>query len=293
MAAFVFETITADQAINYNSTFDSLTFQTPGSTGNLVTVLYLGPEQIAVILGGLTVNFGSGILNETGITFPTGGQLFIGGHGAGDIFFGTAQADAAFGGQGNDTLIGGAGDDLLQGNQGDDSLIGGDGNDVIYGGKDNDHIDMGLGVNIRGQGNIGNDFVTAHPNSGSNTLLGGKGDDTIIGGGAADFLNGNKGTDSIFGGDGDDIILGEGLSDTMDGGGGVDTFIVGAGSSDTTLAGSDRILNWEAFDRIDLPGASGADAYYSINSDTPQNLTPMSPTRTICPPERRSLTIRL
>jgi hypothetical protein len=86
----------------------------------------------------------------------------------------------------------------------------------------------------------------------------------VIGGAAADFLNGNLGADSIVGGAGGDTLSGEGGADTLDGGADSDLFLIAAGSSDVTLAGADRILNWSSEDRIDVPGFGGLAAYYQI-----------------------------
>ena len=262
MASFDFETITVSQAANYNAAVDSLTFQTAGATGAMVTVGYLPPDQVAVPLGGQTVTFGAGMVAETG-SFPDGSLLFVGGPG-GDAVVGTALGDGLFGGLGDDTLAGGEGNDLLQGNQGADMLSGGAGNDTVYGGRDNDTIDVGLGVNF-GQGNMGDDVVSAAAGSGPNTLLGGQGNDIVLGAGDADFLNGNLGNDSVSGGAGNDILRGEDGADTLDGGLGADTmnggagpdrFVFGPGSSDVTLQGADRIEGWSAEDVIDIPGVA-------------------------------------
>lgn len=261
MAAYVFETISATQAAAYVAAADSLSFQGAGATAGLVTVGYLGAEQIAVTMGGQTVNFGSGIYNETGVTFPNGSLLFIGGL-AGDQILGGAFGDAVYGGQGDDTLSGAEGDDVLQGNQGADVLNGGPGNNTIYGGQGDDRIDLGAGVNF-GQGNLGNDTVTAAA-SGPSILLGGQGDDLLIGGAGNGVLDGNLGNDSISGGSGAELISGSGGADTMDGGGGADTFTAPAGSSDVTLAGADRVMHWSSADLIDVAGPGGVAEYYQI-----------------------------
>jgi len=276
MAAFVFETVTAAEAMAYSAAADSLSFQSPDATGAKVSVRFVPavdatPEQVALTLGSQTVNFGAGIYGEAGISFANGSMLFVGGPG-GDTATGGDLADGLYGGQGADILNGGLGDDLLQGNQGTDSLTGGDGADVIYGGRDDDVVDVGLGANF-GQGNLGNDTVSAAAASGPNILLGGQGEDMIFGGDSADFLNGNLGSDSIAAGaggdnlrgeDGADVLDGGFGADTLDGGAGPDRFVFGMGSSETTLEGADRIQNWSSEDRIDTPGIGGASAYYQI-----------------------------
>jgi len=272
MATFVFEDITADQATSYSAAADSLSFQTPGATGSIVSVAFSpSPEQVMVTMGSRTMAFGAGIYGEGGINFPNGSTLYVGGPAA-EAAVGTGLADGLYGGQGQDTLDGGTGDDLLQGNQGGDSLTGGEGDDVVYGGRDDDVVDVGLGANF-GQGNIGADTVSAAAGAGRNTLLGGQGEDMITGAGDADFLNGNLGSDSIAGDGGGDILRGEDGADTLNGGAGADTLDGGAGpdrfdfapgSSGVTLEGADRIDGWSAEDRIDTPGAGGASAYYQI-----------------------------
>jgi Ca2+-binding RTX toxin-like protein len=276
MATFVFEDITAEQATGYSAAADSLSFQTQGATGALVSVAFSpSPEQVMVTMGGRSVAFGANVYGESGISFPNGSMLHIGSPNA-DAVAGTGLADGLYGGLGADVLDGGAGDDLLQGNQGADSLTGGEGDDVVYGGRDDDVIDIGRGVNF-GQGNLGNDTVSAAVASGRNTILGGQGDDRIVGGDDADFLNGNLGSDSAAGGAGNDILRGEDGADTLDGGAGADVldggpgpdrFDFAAGSSGLTLEGADRIQGWSAEDRIDVPGAGGASAYYQIPTST-------------------------
>jgi Ca2+-binding RTX toxin-like protein len=261
MASFNFETISVSQAANYDASVDSLTFQSPGATGSMVTVGYL-PDQVAVSLAGQTVTFGAGLVGEAGMSFPDGSLLFVGGPG-GDVLVGSALGDGLFGGLGDDTIAGGGGNNLLQGNQGADMLSGGSGNDTVYGGRDNDNIDVGLGTNF-GQGNMGDDTVSAALGSGPNTLLGGQGNDVVVGGGDADFLNGNLGDDLVSGGAGNDILRGEDGADTLEGGLGADTltggagpdrFVFGPGSSDVSVQGADRIQDWSSEDVIHVPGA--------------------------------------
>ncbi|MGH6911659.1 MAG: calcium-binding protein, partial [Phenylobacterium sp.] len=276
MAAFDFETITPAQAANFTAAADSLSFDSGGASGAMVTVAYLPasgatPEQVAVSLAGQTVVFGVGLEGETGISFPNGSLLFIGGPG-GETTGGTGAADGLFGGLGDDVLVGGSGGDLLQGNQGADALAGGDGNDVVYGGRDSDTIDVGSGSNF-GQGNLGADTISAAAATGPNTLLGGQGDDMILGSGSADFLNGNLANDQIAGGGGADILRGEDGADTLEGGFGADTldggagpdlFVFSPGSSDATLQGADRIEGWSIEDVIDVPGAGGFASLYMV-----------------------------
>jgi Ca2+-binding RTX toxin-like protein len=258
MADHQFESISATAAAAYAAAADTLSFSDPGATGSMVTVQYLVGEQVMLTLGARSVTFGPGLMTETGIGFPDGARLFVGGTGA-DTSAGTSQADGLYGGAGEDSLSGGAGGDLLQGNQGRDTLDGGADADTIYGGQGDDRILVQEGSNFA-QGNLGDDSLTAAGAAGTNTLLGGQGADTIAGGGGAEFLNGNLGADSIAGGAGDDLLLGEGGADTLAGGAGADTFAAQAGSSDAALLGTfagevvDKLLDWSVADRIDKPG---------------------------------------
>ena len=261
MAAFVFETITSAEASAYSAAADSLTFQTAGAHGALVTVRYLAPDQIGITLDPHTVTFGPGVLGETA-SFADGSVLFVGGP-SDDVANGTDVGDGLYGGEGADALAGGAGDDLLQGNKGADTLNGGLGADVIYGGQGNDIVDVDLGSNF-GQGNLGDDIVRAAAGSGPNTLLGGQGNDAVTGGDAADFLNGNLGDDTLNAGAGDDSLRGEGGVDVLTGGAGSDLFVFGAGSSNAAAGLTDRILDFTALDRIDVSGV-GASLYHEIS----------------------------
>jgi len=269
MAAFTFQTITAAQAAAYAAA-DSLVIN--GAANQVSVAFQAGTEPVAITVGGLTVNFGAGIIGDQDLTFSAGGSLFVGSASA-DVAAGGAAADALFGGDGGDTLTGGDGSDLLQGNQGEDSLVGGAGSDTIYAGQGNDVIVLGGagGEANFTNGNKGSDTITA--SAGADTLLGGQDNDMITGGAGGNFLNGNLGDDTIQGGAGADSIFGEGGRDVLSGGGGGDVFTFGAGSSAATQAGADVILDWSPTYRIDLPltgvyaelvpqASGGGDPYY-------------------------------
>lgn len=267
MTAYTFQTISPAQAAAYTAA-DSLVIN---GAANQVSVAFVGgSEPVAISLGGLTVNFGPGVINDQDLTFSSGGALIVG-SAAADSASGGGVADALFGGDGGDTLAGGDGGDLLQGNQGADSLNGGAGSDTIYGGQDSDTIILGgaAGEANFTNGNKGADTITA--SAGTDTLLGGQDNDLITGGGGGDFLNGNLGDDTVQGGAGSDTILGEGGRDILSGGGGADVFIFGAGASALTQAGADVVTDWSAAYRIDaplggyaeaVPASTGGDAYY-------------------------------
>jgi Ca2+-binding RTX toxin-like protein len=267
MAAYTFQTISAAQAAAYSAA-DSLVID--GAANQVSVAFQAGPEPVAITLGGLTVDFGAGIINDQDVTFSSGGSLVIG-SAAAESAAGGAAADALFGGDGADSLAGGDGADLLQGNQGADTLDGGAGSDTIYAGQNNDVITLGdaAGEANFTNGNKGADTITA--SAGADTLLGGQDNDLITGGGGGNFLNGNLGDDTVRGGAGTDTILGEGGRDVLSGGGGGDVFVFGAGASALTQGGADVILDWSPTYRIDapltgyaelVPAASGGDPYY-------------------------------
>jgi hypothetical protein len=264
MALFSFQTITLAEAAAYNAAADSLAFGA-GSATQLSVGYLAAPEQVAITLGGLTVNFGTGIYGDLDLSFDNGGRLFVGGPG-GDNAAGGASDDALFGGLSTDALNGGEGSDVLQGNQGDDSLAGGPGDDTIYGGQDRDVIVLGSGAGEFNwaNGNKGDDTITGA--DGVDIIRGGQNNDSLAGGEGGDFLNGNLGDDIIRGGSGADTILGEGGYDIMSGGGGADTYVFGAGSSEVDLALADRILDWSGLERVVLPVQGG---YAEVASSMP------------------------
>ena len=275
MANYIFETITAAQALAYNATNDTLVFTNPTSHGSAMTVIYTAGTALtapSVTLSdnadGKSVVFGTGIYGEgeTGtnaLVFPDGSNLVIGSDTAVDTTsISTTGADGMFGGGGNDTLAGGLGGDLLQGNAGDDTLSGNgaigsgvtsDGNDTIFGGQGNDLIDVGGGSNF-GQGNLGDDTITSlAASTAANTLLGGQGDDSINATGSATgvtkLLDGNLGNDTIVGtGAGTYKVLGEDGNDSIDFSaatgkstfdGGVGNDVIKTGDGADTVTGND------------------------------------------------------
>lgn len=117
MAAYAFRTITADQALAYDAATDSLSINTSGQLGFLITVTFQGGRILVKDLEGKTVTFGSGLGGEH-ISFDLGGgELWIGGYGN-DSFTGAAGLEIIRAGPGNDTLRGGGGGDILDGGAG-------------------------------------------------------------------------------------------------------------------------------------------------------------------------------
>lgn len=253
MAVFKFETISAQEAAGFSAA-DSLQFD--GAGANQVTVLYAA-DHVNISFAGRAMDFGVGIMGQTGTRFADGSTLYVGGTGA-DTAAGTAFGDGLYGGTGGDTLDGGDGGDLLQGNQGADSLMGGAGSDAIYGGQDDDQIRVSAAASGAGEanfanGNKGDDIVVG--GAGLDTLLGGQGNDVVAGGDGGDFVNGNLGDDILSGDGGDDTVSGEGGTDYLTGGDGQDLFVFAAGSSSAAAGIIDSVLDWTSGDRIHVEAA--------------------------------------
>ncbi len=238
MAAYAFETITAEQALNIQPT-DVVTFD--AGPANLATILYqsydpaaLTPEvpAILVTLAGRMVKFDTDLVRISdagGLKFADGSVLVVGDTGD-ERANGSDGPDGLYGGPGADTLSGGKGDDLLQGNSGDDQLSGGGGANTVYGGRGGDVIWAAAGSEAKGafaHGNQGDDEV--YGGGGSDTLLGGQGDDMVGGGDGNDYLSGDLGDDDLHGGDGADTLVGGAGDDVIQTGGGGDRVIAGDG----------------------------------------------------------------
>jgi Ca2+-binding RTX toxin-like protein len=267
MANYVFETITPDQAAAFQPG-DSLTFST-GSAG-LLRVAFLSPNQTAITMSGLTVDFGPGIIG-TYSGLPDGGVLYVGTPGPDTATAGAMGGSALFGGAGDDLLNGGAGADLLQGNQGADTLNGGGGNNTLFGGQGNDLITMGAGTTDHNfvNGNVGDDTIIG--SNGGDILLGGQGNDLITGGAGPNLLFGNLGNDTIHGGAGDDTINGGPGYDVMSGGGGANVFVFAPGDSVIDFQQADRILDWKPTDHIQLPVHGG---FMEVQPSAPAPMPP-------------------
>ncbi|MGO1079695.1 calcium-binding protein [Inquilinus sp. CA228] len=166
---------------------------------------------------------------------------------AGDVVFGSADAnvlngfegnDQLIGLDGNDTLDGGVGDDLLSGRIGADTLRGGAGIDIIlYSGTAAVTVNLSTGLgtggdaegdvisgveNIVGTVEFGDTLIGS---SVANRLQGQGGNDVLNGLGGADMLFGDAGSDIVSGGDGDDFLHVSAGVDVIDGGAGRDTIV--------------------------------------------------------------------
>ena len=85
------------------------------------------------------------------------------------------------------------------------------------------------------------------------TLLGGAANDTLTGGAGKDTLAGDAGNDTLTGGGGNDTLAGGVGKDKLYGGADDDTFVFGD-PAESTVAGPDRIFDWNAGDKINLAG---------------------------------------
>ncbi|MDB5371725.1 MAG: alkaline phosphatase, partial [Belnapia sp.] len=202
------------------------------------------------------------------------------------------------------TIIGTAGADLLTGTGGTDTLLGLGGNDTLAMGTGSGSVDGGAGSDrvtidrsgttaavilfmlgpestsrIAGVGVTGVEHLGFVAGSGDDAVFGGGGDDSLAGGGGDDALAGGAGADTLAGGDGADTLLGGAGADLLAGGAGADRFILqssgglqgsaglqGSGGLDSSLAGIDRILDFDAGggDRLILRGEAVGSALLAI-----------------------------
>ena len=292
MAAYAFDTITADQALSLQSG-DTVTFN--GGPARNVGVVYqsydplqLTPEvpRIFVTFEGRTVAFSTNLVQLSrsgGLVMADGSKLYVGDTADNRITFGGGD-DGLYGGPGSDTLNGEDGRDLIQGNSGDDLLVGGLGADSLYGGQGDDLIYTGRGVaGVDGEagdwahGNLGDDEVIG--GAGGDTLLGGQGNDFIGGRDGDDYISGDLGDDDLSGGlgddrlqggEGDDILQGGFGADLLNGGGGNDQLVTQGPDASTMNggAGADTLVSGGA-GRDVLSGGEGRDRFEFVAKTAP------------------------
>lgn len=175
-----------------------------------------------------------------------------------DIVLAGAGDDVVFGGKGNDTLLGEDGDDILLGEEGEDVLVGGAGDDVLAGGKDRDRIG----------GGDGDDVIVAEVCDGDDIVDGGAGSDTfdlastsanaVIDLAAGRSWSADIGMDVIIsienaiGGWGNDVLVASTERNELTGGAGDDIFVFRTVAGIGRGEGRDRIMDFEAGDKIDL-----------------------------------------
>lgn len=189
----------------------------------------------------------------------------------------TGAARQGTGNAADNELTGGAGDDRLSGLGGADLLDGGAGADVMAGGSGDDRYRVdNAGDSVVEAAGAGTDTVEAsvnhtlaanvenlvligaaragNGNELANVVTGGTRNDVLAGLGGNDRLTGGAGADRLDGGDGDDRLTGGTGADTMTGGAGRDVFVFAPGDVSATLAGADRITDFDARtgDRLDL-----------------------------------------
>ena len=141
MADYNFETITAAQALLYESQYDSLVFTTPGESAGNTFFDFLGDASQTPIDGhirvssavtGTSVLFTAFLGLERAIPFPDGTTAAVGRIGYGLREPGGPGNEAFFGApMSGDDLHGGAGADTLDGGGGGDELYGGAGADLF------------------------------------------------------------------------------------------------------------------------------------------------------------------
>ena len=215
-----------------------------------------------------------------------GGNDVLEGRGGNDSLDGGTGADRLSGGAGADTLKGGIGNDRLSGGTGNDVFLfgTGDGQDVITDFAAGDMIRLSGYSSARSLTQVGTSVVLtlsatdkitfsnatlatvkgALQFSGG-TSTGGTTGGAIIGTNAWDTLNGTAGNDIIHGLAGHDVINGGAGNDRIYGGLGGDDLRGGSGADVFAYSSraeappyglmyyeSDRILDFEAIDRIDL-----------------------------------------
>lgn len=254
MAIYIFETMTADNASNFDGSADQLIFANPNNTAYNLAVSNSGGLNLTTLTGldGTSRTFAAAQIAAASaagrLSFSDGSDATIViGTAASDtqalgvgvsadakaVFHGFAGGDTITTNDGNSIVFGGAGGDTISGGNGNDHLYGFgltgdpsvDGNDSISGGAGNDYI----------QGNAGDDTLAG--DDGNDRIHGGQGNDTISGGDGHDVINGNKGNDSISGGDGNDVIRGGQGNDRIEGNDGND-ILLGDLGNDTLTGGA-------------------------------------------------------
>ncbi len=156
--------------------------------------------------------------------------------GAGDVFFGDADAERVFANAGNDLLFGNGGADSLVGSQGDDFLLGGDGPDTLRGGDGFDAVyfgDSGAAVSINLATGMHAGFAAGDSFDSVEAFLLTEQADAMTGldsAGLGDVIFGLGGNDALAGLGGFDWLIGGDGADTLTGGFGWDLLIGGAGA---------------------------------------------------------------
>ena len=193
-----------------------------------------------------------------------------------------AGADIVLSGSGDDLVLLAAGDDVVDSGAGDDLVYAGDGEDIVFLGAGDDAASGGAGDDIL-IGDAGNDFVVgddgddvfvARKDDGDDFYDGGDGDDAYDASAATEgvridlsaqvAVGDDIGADRLesiedaYGGDGDDVIVASTASNVLSGGAGDDVFVFLEVDSSGKGSREDRILDFEAGDRIDFSMFDGS-----------------------------------
>ena len=180
-----------------------------------------------------------------------------------------AAIEHANGGSANDTLIGNATSNILNGKQGADVMRAGAGNDIYYVDNSGDVIiETATGGIDRVYSSISKTLETTVENlfltgsaaingygsdsNVSNIIAGNSGNNYLDGRGGADSLFGNGGNDKIRGGSERDVFYGDDEAGKLHG---ADVFeFQNLDFGGATAATADRIVDFDATDKIDLAG---------------------------------------
>ncbi len=205
--------------------------------------------------------------------------------GAGDTFFGSANAETVFSTGGNDILYGNGGNDFLFGGEGNDFMLGGAGADLLSGEGGFDAVFYGDSPNaimidlqfsaVNTGFAAGDTFnsIEAFLLTQQNDLMRGRDDasagDILYGLGGNDWLEGRGGFDYLLGGDGADTLNGAFGYDLFTGGTGADLFVYNNGFEGGAFAGGGEVITdfQSGVDKIAFIGATSGFASFSLGAN--------------------------
>jgi hypothetical protein len=140
------------------------------------------------------------------------------------------------------------------------------------------YVDFRLSDNVENLSLKGDKALSGTGNAIDNKIVGNEFDNKIVGLGGNDLLrgmtgndrlNGGTGDDRLEGNEGDDMLMGGRGADLLYGGTGADTFRFTAGDSNLNTKGTDDIiLDFDAGDKLLLPGKAAPVDVRSLNSVT-------------------------
>jgi Ca2+-binding RTX toxin-like protein len=254
------------------------------TTGDGDNLLRSGSGNDSITTGQGSSRIDSGAGNDT-VTTGDGGNVVNAGGGDNTVTTGRG-ADVVTSARGNDTLETGGGGDSVQVSGGIDTVDAGVGRDLLIVNY------SALLTNVTGTMSAGSlpegySGLVADTAGNSVSFEGverfqvttGSGDDDVRTGGGNDTLSSGQGDDFLHGASGDDVLSGGGNADVLSGGRGADLLTGGAGGDtfvfddlDSMLGASDRILDLQAQDTIDLSridaneGAAGNQAFMFVGA---------------------------